>query len=826
MTKKNTFWVSALVLLQWSLFKDSIGARTCQPVSPFESPYVTPIYEQYSVGPGCYSSSKTSSEEEVHVINVKNSQVTVSSQRPVMFLYIRPIADTGTYNKPLIFVLNSERAVQWKIQTERLAHGLKHVFHVRRGSKVKTVGDVRVEVHKERPLPNDSDRLLEWTKSRYGVTTSFTEIQRADSISVRVGEESLLPPDCIIASNFFSPNTLAAYHEKQPSTGCAVPENEGLANREIHVIEVHQISRQTRDSNVQNVVLNVLPREEEEAEEEELNKDVLLILKGPTQVNWKVSAERMTGTLDILTNGNVDTDSVDLESLSISTDRETESLSKSGRDLVSWVVRHYGQPVSFTEAQLANMFNIYLRKTVLSDEDEPPVINLSQTKEIIRYGMAVDCHSQGIDVAVKRENLGIFDISGDSLSLEDRECRASANATHFILRTTLDGCGTQYHIQNHAGIFTNALVITRELTVEGSAMEPPAGSITGQGPISDDEDLEAIEIEFSCEYSVGRVEEDKTERPKEVSTRVNDYSMQMFETNLYLNEHKDFPWIVSKDHSQIHVQLQLKTDLNMFGVMPQNCWLSGNSESTRGPGAILLIENGCHDSALVTDDNSDDDLTGRFGMPPELQPYRFGFKVTSTAPQYLHCEITTCLQQKMPNFPLPLCLSQVERCIQLQAQPDLDYSSPLGHGHKYLGPFNVQGKETEPKPPNKNVNLKQSGDEEETEEPPTGGNLQPINEIIIGLETGAVVGIAFAAFVIGVLLTAALWYIHTHTGPVVPKQPQQPTPAEHQPLQSQHSQFGQLQGVTVSNGPTANGHAVHSYPYPSSMSTPMSAMST
>ena len=33
-----------------------------------------------------------------------------------------------------------------------------------------------------------------------------------------------------------------------------------------------------------------------------------------------------------------------------------------------------------------------------------------------------------------------------------------------------------------------------------------------------------------------------------------------------------------------------------------------------------------------------------------------------------------------------------------------------------------------------------------------------------GLDSGTVVGIAFAAFIIGVLLTAALWYIHTHTG--------------------------------------------------------------
>ena len=36
--------------------------------------------------------------------------------------------------------------------------------------------------------------------------------------------------------------------------------------------------------------------------------------------------------------------------------------------------------------------------------------------------------------------------------------------------------------------------------------------------------------------------------------------------------------------------------------------------------------------------------------------------------------------------------------------------------------------------------------------------------IIEGLDSGTVVGIAFAAFAIGSLLTGALWFIHTHTG--------------------------------------------------------------
>jgi transforming growth factor beta receptor III len=41
--------------------------------------------------------------------------------------------------------------------------------------------------------------------------------------------------------------------------------------------------------------------------------------------------------------------------------------------------------------------------------------------------------------------------------------------------------------------------------------------------------------------------------------------------------------------------------------------------------------------------------------------------------------------------------------------------------------------------------------------------------IVQGLDSGTVIGIAFAAFIIGVLLTASLWYIHTHTGPTSQK---------------------------------------------------------
>ena len=58
------------------------------------------------------------------------------------------------------------------------------------------------------------------------------------------------------------------------------------------------------------------------------------------------------------------------------------------------------------------------------------------------------------------------------------------------------------------------------------------------------------------------------------------------------------------------------------------------------------------------------------------------------------------------------------------------------------------------KPRNNNAGSKAAKGEGQTQQ----------SVIIEGLDSGTVVGIAFAAFAIGILLTGALWFIHTHTG--------------------------------------------------------------
>ncbi|XP_041090198.1 endoglin-like isoform X2 [Polyodon spathula] len=71
-----------------------------------------------------------------------------------------------------------------------------------------------------------------------------------------------------------------------------------------------------------------------------------------------------------------------------------------------------------------------------------------------------------------------------------------------------------------------------------------------------------------------------------------------------------------------------------------------------------------------------------------------------------------------------------------------------------------------------------------------------------GLELGAVLGIAFASFLIGACLTGALWFIHTHTGSTVKRQPVPTIPPASENSSANHS-IGSTQSTPCSSSSMA-----------------------
>ncbi|MEE6494540.1 hypothetical protein FKM82_001783 [Ascaphus truei] len=92
---------------------------------------------------------------------------------------------------------------------------------------------------------------------------------------------------------------------------------------------------------------------------------------------------------------------------------------------------------------------------------------------------------------------------------------------------------------------------------------------------------------------------------------------------------------------------------------------------------------------------------------------------------------------------------------------------------------------------------------EKTPGPPINKNVPGVPQpIFYGLDTPTVVGIAFAAFLIGALLTAALWYIYSHTGDTVGRQQVPTSPAASENSSAAHS-IGSTQGTPCSSSSTA-----------------------
>ena len=109
---------------------------------------------------------------------------------------------------------------------------------------------------------------------------------------------------------------------------------------------------------------------------------------------------------------------------------------------------------------------------------------------------------------------------------------------------------------------------------------------------------------------------------------------------------------------------------------------------------------------------------------------------------FLHCELTLCTNIDKDTQRLPKCVPPDEACTSL----NVDMILAMMHNKKtFTKPLVIthEGKPEDSSLPKSNVR-------------------QP--SVFYGLDTLTVVGIAFAAFVIGALLTGALWFIYSHTG--------------------------------------------------------------
>ncbi|XP_037390881.1 transforming growth factor beta receptor type 3 isoform X1 [Pygocentrus nattereri] len=781
---------------------------------------VQAFLKSFTAQSGCASRGTTSLPQEVHIINLRSSSPEGTGERPAeVALHLRPIQSLSVHHKPLVFLLNSPQPVLWKLHTEKLVPGVRRIFHVSQGSDVQFEGNFSLscEVQTE-TLPHGNEHLLSWAQRRYHAVTSFSELKMAHDVYIKVGEDPVFSDTCKIDNKFLSLNYLASYVEPQTSTGCVLSGPD--PQQEVHVIEL-QAPNSSSAFQV-DVTVDLRPLEGEIP----LHRDVVLLLRCEKSVNWVIEAHSIVGKLRIVTSDSVSL-SASTERLMQVSKTVKQKLPAGAQALIQWAQENGYSPVtSYTSTAVANVFNLCLKEADMVDPLEsmfppelsilqkgnphplpsardaparpslpfpfpppsdhglpfpllPPSLEEPQGPEEQRGALtallSVRCEESRMVVSIDKESLQANGITKANITLQDPRCKATSNSTHYTLETPLTGCQTTKYPSHSSPVvlYINSIVISYSEVRDGSGWplddeDLESGDVLFPG-YPDSPERTALEtghrstIIFNCTYRKDQDAAGESHRlgfgrlPKEPVDNVT-FSMELFTTNLFryppLNS-----FLTISENKPIFVEISAtKTDPDL-GFMIQSCLISPDSNPLV-PSMYMIIENICptDDSVLYYPQKVD------FPVPhAQMDRKRFSFTFKSkfnVSVLFLHCEMALCSKMPSNHQGLPKCMLPDEACTSVSFETIIKMMMNTKTSTKPLvvvldndsGSVNPEDKSTKTPVPT-------------THKPPPLLPNAPgdAESFMYVLDTPTVVGIAFAAFVIGALLTGALWFIYSHT---------------------------------------------------------------
>ncbi|KAM3875789.1 transforming growth factor beta receptor type 3 [Diretmus argenteus] len=794
---------------------------------------VQAMLKSFTALSGCASRGTISLPQEVHIINLRSHAAEGPEDAPVeVELHLKPLQSLLLHQKPLVFVLNSPQPLIWEIKTEKLAQGIKHTFHVSEGSEVHFQPgnfSLTCQIQKE-TLPHGNEHLLNWAQKKYRAVTSFSELKMTQDIYIKVGEDQVFSETCKIDNKFLSLNYLGGYVEPQPSKGCVLSGPD--KDQEVHIIEL-QAPNSSSAFQV-DVIVDLRP-----LEDAPLHRDVVLLLKCAKSVNWVIKAHSVIGKLDVVTSDTV--------SVSLNTERLMQ-VSKSpklplpagSQALIKWAEEHGFSPVtSYTSTPVANHFSLRLREPDVVDPLEsmfPPELSIlrnsnplpgagaaprrpglpipfpphiarglpylplppsldnrpweggepEEQQGVLSVGLSVQCEEKRMVVSIDRESLEANGFPHANLTLQDPECKATVNATHYTLETPLTGCQTKMFPMQASPmvLYINSVLISPAETKDGSG-GPMDYEDLESGDVLFPRDIEELErsfldhveyqptIQFNCTYRKNQEVPESLPRilPGPAKEPVNNvtFSMELYNTNLFRYSAPQAFHTVS-ENKQVFVEVTATTADPELGFMIQSCFISPNSNPSMASD-YTLIENIC-----PTDDSVRYYPLRDFPIPhAQMNRKRFSFIFNSKfnlSLLFLHCEMSRCSKRSQRNQRLPVCIQPNETCDSVNVDTILAM---------------MMNTKTSTKP----LVVVSDGDEP--------GELPAILYV---LDTPTVVGIAFAAFVIGALLTGALWFIYSHTGETAGTQPVQKSQPASENSSAAHS-IGSTQSTPCSSSSTA-----------------------
>ncbi|XP_053299323.1 transforming growth factor beta receptor type 3 [Pleuronectes platessa] len=799
------------LLLLWTRTSAQAAELRCSSAGPVGALHpVQGLLETFEAGPGC--AARERGDKETHVVSVRRS--TNSPENKVTVL-LKPLSLSPSPVRTLHLLLSSKLPVSWWLEAETLPPDLPVHVQVSSNSSVQSHA-LHLLVHVVHPLPFRPAALHRWALTHHGNLSSLTHTTHGNRVYIRLGEDPTLPPVCQLQSTFLSPNYLTSDLQPQEVQGCSQPPAAGI-NPAVHVIKLHSAGSGLCGSLQVEVVVSLVPPVANTRAQ-----DIVLVLSSSVPVHWAITARGVRGHISVHSSNSVSPPFPPEPDLTLSSTLTSDLSTVS--DLLVWANESgYTHVTSYTEADLANRFVVQLAgggTDVLAGRPplavRPPWAEERRLRQWLNGGdgaggresFTVQCEDGRLSVTVDRRILQTLSVPVAAVTLQDPTCQAQSNGSHFLLVFPVISCGTEgLFLGRPRGVqYTNMMILWRDQPQTLVALNDTERK--SKGPLG---------IHFSClaagpsvagPAGVG-VEEVNTPQAGLVHWAPGEPAgpdparghlpvprhrpgpvliLRLFVTEV--NDQKRIgPCVVTAGH-RVYVEISAEGPLP-DAVEVKSCIISPLSDPKKSP-FWTIIREGCSSdpsltlSAEAADEEEEEEeeeegdageleerrrreAPGRWeesgsdlGSEEETRPLRFSFilrPVHNDSIQFLHCSLNMCSSDSTRG-------EAVKEPAERACQDGLPIPALVSKSHKHQCEIRTLSRPMVVTQSISSLVPKQL-------RPPAGPRTKRLSVSPVAspgpqdrnsvVQTGPVMGVVFAAFVMGVSLMGGLWCIYNYT---------------------------------------------------------------
>ncbi|XP_038146363.1 transforming growth factor beta receptor type 3 [Cyprinodon tularosa] len=760
-------WCFFCFLLLWETIKGFFmlaeGAELqCSPADPVAAEHpVQGLLERFQVSQGC--AAREQGNKETHVIALQQAS---SSPGNVVLVFLKPPSSVPL--RALHLVLSSMHPITWSLKAELLPQNLPVFVQVSPKSSVRSQ-TLHLCAQTVPSLPFRLRKLYHWALKHHGNLSSLIHTTQANRVYIQLGEDPSLPDVCQLQSLSLFPNYMTSDLQPQKVKGCTHPRGRE-ATPEVHVIKLHSAGSALSGSLQVEVKVTLLPP----AAPSEPHQ-VVLILSSLVPVNWEITAPAVWGHITVHSSNSVSPPFPPEPNLTLSS-RLVSDLSTVSNPLM-WASES-GYTRSYTEADLANRFVIQLAKDGTGQERLP----------------VVNCEGGLLSVTVDLQKLKSLSLPAAAMTLRDQACQAVSNGSHFLLALPVIFCGTEGELQKEPRgvLYKNMLLLWRDRPQSISAhgkngkLRPPFSlhiSCFAKSHSKSTAAADNVTLPLIGRFTRGVRQHLHSVPPLRHLPPAILRSGPALHLRLFVTDSYEQTWtgpcVITAEH-RIFAEISARASLADV-VQVKSCFVSPQSDPKKSP-FWTVIQNGCSsDSSFNLDtktngdseDEEDPDETDghegggydhkerRFpelnstlniGDLGQIRRLRFSFilrPVYNEPMQFVHCSLLLCLSDSADGKPWKE--EAGDSCQSGTQIPPLVSGSSrhqcvirnLSRPMVVTRPISSLVTKTKPSAGPRTNRTQSSG---------------------FMLQEGPLMGIVFAAFLVGVSLMGGLWCIYTYTG--------------------------------------------------------------